>query len=285
MEKNGFILTSEECELLVVFESNSSLEKLANAIGRDISNVSRSLSRIATKLPVVEKMSGRWVLTEQGKKLVQQTRDSVQFQRSLFQKQTWLRIGTNREFSARVIGKNLDGIQTLFPDSHLRIMAFESGTEQALLDGLIDIGIDCERPFSPEISFKTSVKESIVVVASPKFKKEHQKEIRDGSFFGLPHLLCDRLAPDRILMKSENPLNTLASFNDIATTRSACQLGMGWALLPRYTVQEELDRGLLVEIESIGGGESTYGVWWLRGRKYLQPIALGVQSWLKKIEI
>jgi DNA-binding transcriptional LysR family regulator len=224
-------------------------------------------------------------LTEQGRKLNQHTRDSVQFQRSLFQKQSWLRIGTNREFAARVIGKHFDEIQSVFSDSHIRIMAFENGTENALLEGSIDLGIDCERPFSPEIAYKTSMKEAIVAVASPKFKKEHQKEIRNGRFFGLPHLLCDRLAPDRILVKSDNSLNTVASFNDIATTRSACQLGIGWALLPKYAVLEEMANGSLVEIESMGGGESTYGIWRLRGRKYLEPSVAKLHDWLKKVEL
>lgn len=285
MNKTGFILTSEECELLMAFESAPNLEKLAGSVRRDISNISRSLSRISSKLPVIEKQSGRWVLTELGRKLNQHTRDSVQFQRSLFQKQSWLRIGTNREFAARVLGAHLNDIQSIFPESQIRIMAFESGTEQALLEGAIDIGIDCERPFSPEIAYKMSMKEPIIAVASPQFKKNHNKEIRDGRFFGLPHLLCDRLAPDRILIKSENTLNTLASFNDIATTRAACQLGQGWALLPRYAVRSEIENGTLVPVESVGGGESNYGIWWLRGRKFLEPSALQLHAWLKEVEL
>lgn len=285
MNQNSFILSSEECELLVAFESAPSLEKLAESVSRDISNVSRALSRIASKLPVIEKQSGRWILTEQGRRLNQHTRDSVHFQQSLFQKQSWLRIGTNREFSARILGSRIDDLQKLLPNAQIRISAFEAGTEQALLEGAIDIGIDCERPFSPEISYKIAVTEPIIAVRSPSFKKAHQKSIKDGSFFSLPHFLCDRLPPDRILRKSDNKLNVLASFNDIATTRTACENGGGWALLPRYAVRSELDRGALVEIDSSGGGESNYGIWWLRGRKYLEPTALSLRDWLKKIDL
>ncbi|MGZ5280021.1 MAG: LysR family transcriptional regulator [Pseudobdellovibrionaceae bacterium] len=285
MNRNIFILTSDECELLVAFESAPSLEKLSEQVGRDISSVSRALSRMASKIAVIEKQSARWVLTEQGRVLNQHTRDSIAFQRTLFQKQTGIRIGTNREFAARILGKQLSSLQDLFPESQIRIMAFEAGTEQALLDGKIDLSIDCERPFSPDVSYKIAIKEPIIAVCNPKFKKAHSKELNDGNFFGLPHLLCDRLPPDRILLKSDNKLNVSASFNDIATTRSACETGLGWALLPTYAVKDELENGSLVKIQALDGGESIYGVWWLRGRKQMEPMALRLHAWLKKIDL
>jgi len=285
MKSSTFALTSDESELLLAFELFPTLEKLAEAIQRDISNVSRALNRIASKLPVIEKQSGRWVLTEKGRQLNQHTRDSIQFQQSLFQKQSLFRIGTNREFAARILGPRLKEIQELFPQTQIRISAFEGGTESSLLDGSIDIGIDCERPFSPEISYKVAVAESIVAVCSPAFKKANLKSIRDESFFGLPHLLCDRLSPDRILQKTENSMNISASFNDIATTRSSCEQGLGWALLPKYTVDLELKSGKLVEIPVVGAGESKYGVWWLRGRKYLEPSALKLRDWITGLDL
>jgi DNA-binding transcriptional LysR family regulator len=282
---NGFIIDSEECELLLAFEVAPNLEKLSETMGRDISNISRALTRMAGKLPVIEKKGGRWVLTDQGRKLNQHTRDSILYQRSLFQKQTWLRLGTNREFASRILGKNLMTLQTLLPETQIRICAFESGVEQALLDGVIDIGIDCERPFNPDVAYKLAITEPIVVVCSPSYRKAHSKEFKDEGFLSLPHLLCDRLSPDVIFKKSENRLNVLASFNDIATTRAACEEGLGWALLPRYAVQKELEQRTLIEITTVKAGESNYGVWWLRGRRYLEVTAIKMQDWLKEVDL
>lgn len=285
MSKASYLLSSEDCELLVAFETSPSLEKLSLHVGRDISNISRSLNRIAQKLPVVEKQAGRWVLTERGRELNQHTRDSIHYQQSLFQKQSLLRIGTNREFSARILGVRIKELSELFPQTQFRISAFESGTEKELLEGSVDIGIDCERPFSPEISYKIAVSETIVAVCSPSFKKSHLKAMKDGSFFKLPHLLCDRLSPDRILQKSENRLNILASFNDIATTRAACEQGVGWAFLPRYVVRAELESGRLIVVESGESGTSKYGVWWMRNRKYLEPTAIKLRDWISKLDL
>ena len=285
MRASGFILTSEECELLLVLENHPGLEKLSVVTGRDASNISRSLTRIAEKMPVVEKKAGRWALTSQGLNLNQQTRDAIAIQHSIVQNQATLKIGTNREFAARILGPRLPELQNILPGVQLRISSFESGTEQALLNGTIDLAFDCDRPFDPEISYKLIVKEAIVAVCAPEFRKKFSKEIHAENLFGIPHLLCDRLFPDRILGRRENQLKVVASFNDIATTRAACVSGSGWALLPQYSVALELEQKKLVELEIGKTSQSQYGVWWLRRRKYLDASAMALQSWLKHIEL
>ena len=199
--------------------------------------------------------------------------------------QQFLKIGTNREFASRIIGSSLGELEDIFPKTQLRICAFEEGVEKALTDGLVDIGIDCERPFNPDISYRICLSEDIVAVCTPDFKKKYLQEFKSGDFFGLPHLLCDRLYPDKILKKSDNRLNIRASFNDIATTRTACLTSMGWALLPRYTINSEIDEKKLVIIDSQTSGISNYGVWWLRNRKSIEPFAHKLKSWLEAIKI
>jgi DNA-binding transcriptional LysR family regulator len=286
MRENQFVLTSDECELLVAFHVSSRLEDLAASVGRDMSNVSRSLSRMAAKLPVIEKKGRSWSITPQGLELVGHIKESIFFQRSLFQKQSVLKIGTNREFASRVLGARFLEFSRLFPNTLLRISAFEEGVEQALLDGRIDIGIDCERPFNPEIKYRTFLSEALVVVCSPGFKKKHLKEISVQSLFSLPYLQCDRLFPDRVFGQPENQMLVAASFNDISTTRSVCATGLGWALLPKYAVADEVEKKILVEIP-IKENRSllTYGVWWPRSRKHLDEKSEKIQAWLKTAKI
>lgn len=283
--ENSYILSSDESELLLTFETASSLEKLSKVLNKDISNLSRSLSKIASKLAVVEKQNNRWQLTELGKKFNQHTRDTIQFQKTLLNHQQFLKIGTNREFASRIIGPSLKELEELYPNTQLRICAFEQGVEQALADGLVDIGIDCERPFSPDISYRLCLSEEIVAVCTPEFKKKHQQEFRNGEFFGLPHLLCDRLYPDKILKKSDNRLQIRASFNDIAITRSACLQSLGWAILPRYTISSEVDEKKLIIVDVQTAGLSNYGVWWLRNRKSIEPLASKLKDWLESIKL
>lgn len=283
--KTTYILTSDESELLLAFEIASNLEKLSQALNKDISNISRALTKIAEKIPVVEKQNNRWKLTELGKKLNQHTRDSILFQNTLLNQQIFLKIGTNREFAAHILGPSIKELGEIFHKTQLRLCAYEHGVEQALTDGLIDIGIDCERPFSPDISYKLCLTEDIVMVCTPEFKKKHLQDIEDQAFFNLPHLLCDRLNPDKLLKSSNNKLNILASFNDISTTRAACLQGIGWAILPKYAVSLELDQKKLVIANSHSIGKSQYGIWWLRSRKNLEPMVNELKKWLETIEI
>ncbi len=285
MNSQNFVLTTSELELLMAFESASNLENISQVLGKDISNISRSLSKIAEKLPVVEKQNNRWQITDLGKRLNQHTKDSIQFQRSLSQNESYLKIGTNREFAARIFGPRLNELKSIFPNTQLRICAFEDGTELPLLNGLIDIGVDCERPHMPDISYKFTLSENIIAVCSPQFKKDHSKNISKSSITSLPHLLCDRLYPDRLLKKNDNILNIAGSFNDIATTRAACLSGAGWALLPQYAVQTELDQKTLIQLDIPDITGSHYGVWWLRSRKFLEPSVLKLKNWLSSVDL
>ncbi len=276
-----FILTSDECELLLAFEGVVSLPLLAVKVGRDHSVVSRQLKRISEKMPAVEKKGGKWVLTEIGKEVNLISRSMLQAQNDLNHAHTTLRVGTNREFATRIIAPQFKKLSERFPKTTLSVSCFESGTETALLNGLIDIGIDCDRPHDPDISYKLLIDEPIVAVCNKTFYQANRKSIENDDYQKLPHLLCSRLHPDKILQKSENQMDIVGRFNDIAVTRNVCLTGLGWALLPRYAIKEELEQKELIILDKGQFAQSKYGIWWLRGRTYLKPAAQQLVQWLE----
>jgi len=282
MRFNQFILSSEDCELLLELEKSGTIEKTAKAVAKDPSGISRQLNRIAGLYPAIEKRQGKWIVTNIGKRLNNYTRDAIQIQKQLIKNLAVLRIGTNREFGARVIGPHFADLQNLFPNTRLVIHTFEQGTEEALLNGKIDIGIDCERPNDPDISYKLILDEPIVSVCSKSFYKKHKTEIESKKIYSTPHLLCERLYPDKIFSKNSNQINIHAIFNDVATARAACLSGVGWGLFPRYAVENEIKDKKLVVIDEKNRGLSKYGVWSLRNRKSNSENADLVCSWLKK---
>jgi DNA-binding transcriptional LysR family regulator len=280
-----FLISSEDLEVLLQFEVEPSVTAVAQAMQRDHSIVARSIKRIADKYPVVEKKSGRWALTEMGRRLNDMTRSSLEQQAGILNSRSLLSIGTNREFSAIVLAPDLVKIQAVFPEVNLSVHSYESGTEQALLAGIVDIGIDCDRPNDPEIAYKLITSEPIIVVAGGSFLKSYRKDISGDNYWTLPHLLCDRLHPDKILMKSENQIQIAARFNDVASTRAACIAGLGWAILPRYAVADKLDDGSLEQIDSNLYGKSKYGVWWARRKGYLRPSVEKIILWLEGVKL
>lgn len=282
---NRFPLSTDDCELLLEFESCSSLQDLADRMMRDHSIVARSLKRLSEKFPVVEKRAGKWTLTALGRKMNESTRTALANQISTLNEQSTLKIGTNREFASRVVAADIKNIRAQFSKTQISIFTFEQGTENALLQGHIDIGFDCDRPFAPEIAYKLSVDEPILAVASKEFIRSHKAAISKGEYLKLPHLLCERLHPDKILSHSDNQLNIEGRFNDIGTTRAVCLQGQGWALLPRYAIQEELNSGKLVQIEEDSFGKTKYGIWWLRSRPHLKETCEKLNAWLMKQEL
>jgi DNA-binding transcriptional LysR family regulator len=281
MPKNRFPLSSSDCELLLELEESQTIEKTAQAFGKDPSGVSRQLARICEKYPAIEKTNGRWLLTKIGKKLNAQTRDAIQAQTQLAELQSILRIGTNREFAARVMAPQMGVLSELFPNTRFMLHTFASGTEEALLSGQIDIGIDCDRPTDPEIAYKQIIPEPIVAVAAKYFLKKYKSTIENQGLYQTPHLACERLYPDKIFSENENKLNIIAYFNDISTTRAACLTGAGWALLPRYAVKNEVDAKQLYILREKPGGQSRYGVWWSRSRFTNKDTITKMCDWLK----
>lgn len=282
MNENRFLLTSDECELLLELENSQTIERTAKAMAKDPSGVSRQFSKIAKKYPAIEKRAGKWVLTEVGKRLNSISRNTIEIQKQLAEEQAVLRIGTNREFASRIIAPQMNWFKEQFQNTQLIISTFEYGTEQALLSGQIDVGIDCERPNDPEIAYKLLADEPIVTVCSPNFKKAYKKEISSGGMGEIPHLLCERLYPDKILMQKENRQSIVAYFNDIAAARAACVSGVGWALLPQYAVADELKAKKLVIISESKSGHAKYGLWWSRARYTNKSVINTLCDWLKQ---
>lgn len=277
---NKFPLSTGDCELLLEFEQYPSLQELSLRMGRDHSIIARALKRLSEKFPVVEKSGGKWTLTDLGRKINESSRSALASQLTTLNEQATLRIGTNREFACQVIATDFKTLRDLFPKTALSIHTFEQGTENALLQGHMDVGFDCDRPYSPEIAYKLIVDEPIVAVATKEFIKTHKKKIASGNYLDLPHLLCERLHPDKVLSRPDNQLIIEGRFNDIATTREVCVQGSGWATLPAYAIKRELESGKLQKIDDKVFGKSKYGVWWLRSRPHLKETCDKLIQWL-----
>jgi DNA-binding transcriptional LysR family regulator len=274
-----FLLKSEECELLLALEQGVTLSGAAQLMARDSSVVSRQLQRLAGKVPVLEKRDGMWALTAFGKQLTRWSSDAIAEQQVMLSRPWRLSIATTREFGARVLAPSIDQLFQGPNQPVLSLSTSEEGAEGPLLSGEADLGFDCGRPRSPLVKFRMATTEPLVVVAAPKLTKEIAADPRELSAF--PHLEYTRLNATRALGLAKPMEQVIAYFNDIASTRAACCAGRGWALLPRYAVQDELGQGKLQQLERFRIEPERFGVWWLRERKWLEPWVGRALTWLK----
>jgi DNA-binding transcriptional LysR family regulator len=276
----AFGLSSEQCELLVAFESAGSLGGLARVMGKDVSVISRQLQRLARAAAVLEKRQGKWRLTPLGRQINGWTRDVATSQRRILQQQTMVRIASTREFGARVLAPHLDELRGPDDDAAvLSIVASEEGVERVLLAGNADLGFDCGRPEDPSLRFKTVKPEEFAVLASPEFLTAHRFR-SPTELLELPHLQYQRASAHRLLQLTYEVPHIFAVFNDIASIREACLAGLGWAVLPVYAVRRELDAESLKRISGWNIQQEQFGVWWVRGQTSIEPWVKRAIAWL-----
>ncbi|MCB0418832.1 MAG: LysR family transcriptional regulator [Bdellovibrionaceae bacterium] len=256
------------------------MAKLADLVGRDISVISRQLQKISQQAPVLEKRQGKWQLSPIGAQINHWARDAAEAQKRILSQSGVLRIASTREFSARVLSPQLPEFLKGENNIVVSLLTSERGVEHLLLKGKADIGFDCGRPQDPSIRFKTAKSECFAIVAAPSFLKKYNVKAAK-QVFSLPHLQYKRAtAPQLLHLPFEVPL-VFASFDDIASIRAACEAGVGWAVLPLYAIQAELDAGLLQRVPGWKIEREQFGVWWLRGNKSLEPWVNRALSWLR----
>jgi DNA-binding transcriptional LysR family regulator len=277
----NFGLSSEQCELLLAFEMSGSLSELSTLVRRDVSVVSRALTRIAQTAPVLEKNQGKWRLSSVGREVTKWTREAAAAQKQILSARPVIKIASTREFAARILAPRLGELMAGAEDANFSIITSISGVEQPLLSGEADIGFDCGRPEDSGVRFRTVQPESFVVIASPRFLKEH-RITSHKELLATPHLQYKRALTPRVLQLCYEVPHVRGVFNDIAVLRGACVAGLGWAVLPAYTVRTEVEEGLLKTVPGWKIEDEQFGVWWLRGRTTLEPWIERAVAWLKK---
>lgn len=290
MNSLDFPLSSEDCRLLLLLETSGSIKDTASALQRDISVVSRQISRLAELVPqspVVEKVNGRWQVSEAGRRVNAWTRDAILGQQRALQSQVSLRIGATREFAARVLGPGLKELLADQPGVQVTVISSDQGVESLLLSGDVDLAFDCGRPRDPSVRFRLGATEPFAVVAAPgALGSKAPRSLED--LLARPHLAYRRLSSARILQTGRELPHLFATFSDLATLRAAAVAGLGWAVVPRYAVAVELARGELKEIRAdflpVIEPEN-FGVWWLRERKGVEPWIRQALAWLKEREL
>lgn len=275
----AFGLSSEQCELLLAFEAAGTVTELSRWASRDISVISRQLQRIAEMAPVLEKNQGKWRLSELGRALNLWTREASAAQKRLLKRQQVLRIAATREFAARVLAPQLKDFLDGEGETEIAVLTSERGVEHLLLKGKADIGFDCGRPQDPSLRFRTALAESFVVVGAPSLLGGCP--VAREELLGLPHLQYKRASASRLLRLPTPVPHVLATFDDIASIREAACAGAGWAVLPWYAVRRELETGALVVIPGWDIEPEHFGVWWVRGRRSVEPWVERAVSWLR----
>jgi DNA-binding transcriptional LysR family regulator len=278
---NVFALTSDDALLLLEFEKSESIAEVAKTFQRDPSVISRSLKKLSETMPVLEKAQGKWIVTELGKKFNTWTTEAVSAQKSILNQRIQIKIGSTREFANRYL---IQAISTLFPNDKydIHIITFDKDSESLLLNGQVDMVFDCGKPYDPQIAFKRPTEEKMSLIISPELKKKFKiKTAKDLTEVSHIHYSRNNLA--KIYSLTKDKANITLTLNDIALVREAIINGLGWGMLPTYSVKKEFKSKLIHEVPQDCHWKLTtykFGIWWNRDKTFLKAEIEKVVKWL-----
>jgi DNA-binding transcriptional LysR family regulator len=249
-----FSVSSEDCEFLLMLEKAETLFDLAELMKRDVSVVSRRLSKLSLETELVKKVGQKWIISSKGRELIAWTKRAIIEQQNVMLLDSKLTIATTREFASRILIPHLKLVRSEF--KNIEILTSEGESEELLLNHKADLAIDCGHPHHPDIRFKKILKERMVVCSSKAWAKKNNFILKGDDYLHFNRNNITNLQEDLKLK-----LSPLLSFNDLSSLRQGIIQGMGFGYLPYYVVAD-LDLAQKIYIYPVKHGSlESFGIW------------------------
>lgn len=266
-----------QLRILLALELSGSVQGVGILLGRDPSVIGRSLQRMTEDLPVAEKVAGRWTLTPLGRALNRCSRETIAMQDAALGLQS-LTIVCAEEIAPRILIPHWRSLlKAVFPSTP-RILVVES-TEAALLDRSADLALTFTPVEDPSIRFYNVRSEPLLIVGAPtRFPTAEPVALE---VLRSAPALARRGHPLSAALGLETDLCKVQVFPDLATTRAAAVAGLGWALLPLFAVEDELEDGRLKTICAGPTAGEKLILASLRNRHDLRGAVEALHAWLQ----
>ncbi len=243
-----------------------SFQKAADKLGYTQSTVTFQIKQLEEELALklFEKIGRRMELTQTGKDIMpyvdmilQGTEQISNYGKSLSEISGTLKLAIPDSILIYNMQPFMQAFTHEAPNVQLVINSIQSGEiNQSVVDGTADIGINCEKECYPDtIIHKKLGKYKAVLVASPFI---------DNSLldFITPHqrkqfsLICNepdgyyQLDMDKYLAQKDIILNPHMKVQSIEAVKRCVMNGLGIAVVPTYSIGEELKNGSLMPVKT-----------------------------------
>ena len=135
-----------------------------------------------------------------------------------------------------------------------------------VLHNIVDLGIVAYPTKNRELEYIPFLEDELVLIASPEHplaKREvvDLKELPEHAYIGFDNDIPTRKATDQIFRDARINILPVMEFDNIETVKRAVEINAGVAIIPRGTVYQEIEKGLLVAMN-------------FKGKRFLRPIFL-----------
>jgi DNA-binding transcriptional LysR family regulator len=235
-------------------EKSDNLFDLAANMKRDVSVVSRRLTKLSKETELLNKNGGSWTLTSKGIELVTWAKRAILEQQNVLMVSHKIKIATTREFSSRILIPHLKDLKNDF--KNIEIITTEGQSEELLLSKRADLAIDCGTPMHPDIRFKKIAKERMVFCSSKLFAQKSKFVLKGDDYLHFTRNNITELQ-EELKLKLEPNL----SFADLSSLLSAITENLGFGYLPYYVIADLVKNNKAhIYPVSLGRFES-FGVW------------------------
>ncbi len=226
------------------------------------SAVSHSLRKLERSVgtPLIVRQGGKYGLTETGVAL-QGTcerifREIEQFEGDLasdeLQKRQKWHLGAPVEFGTTVLTAQVGAFMKKNPRLHLHLF-FSHNLHTPLLQGELDMIVDCRACHHPEVERIPLFRERYVVIAAPDFLKGHPIKIPQDLERVTVLSMDERGEWWNNFIFAQGPENRtilkhIVQVNHVRGLINGALGGLGVSFVPRYTVENELAAGLLCDV-------------------------------------
>ncbi len=143
------------------------------------------------------------------------------------------------------------------PKVQLSIISMQSGEiNQAIQDGVADIGINCEKNSYPDsVVHKRLGSYKAMLIASPSFNQNELDFITSNQRKNFS-MICNepdgfyQLEMDKYFEKKNIILNPKMKVQSIEAVKQCVINNLGIAVVPSYAIADELEKGVLIQIKT-----------------------------------
>ncbi len=123
-----------------------------------------------------------------------------------------------------------------------------------VLHNVVDLGVIAYPAKNRELEYIPFLEDELAVICSPEHPLAKQKtvEIQDiakHNYIGFDNDIPTRKATDQIFRDTKVSILPVMEFDNIETVKRAVEINAGVAIVPRGTVRQEIEKGLLVAKE------------------------------------
>lgn len=262
-----FLISPDDWLILRAFKDANSLREAAKLLNCDPAGLQRKTQRISEDYGLLQKINGKWALTEPGTNLVGWLEESIANQKKMLIGNSSLRIASTMWLAEEFLIPNFSDLKyKLGNNINFQLTTPEKDFETHLTEGACDFVIVCHPPEDPAIAHRSLFKEEWSVVAPASWKNKGQK-LSFNDLLTKPFIRHDKINPDifhldaAVLSKI-----TALTVNNLIANRSAVLHELGWSIVPKILMLDLIKSKKVIAIDKDIQMDRKMCVWWLRRR-------------------